>query len=331
MVQISSDTSQVAEGRALGGLQQTRAWSFQVSSGSIAVSLMALVGVGLTSACLVWLIVEVGYADSSLGSASSVVPYDDLRYSPPCSTDVHSGDYLHLGLGYAACFDGPGDNGIDEQEGGLGVSHWVSQEIRDRRPGAESSRRPSRWLLPKELKGKPFAPTDDSYRGQVDNGGGTYDRGHLAQKYLLERIGLTAAWESHNLVNAVPQLHVFNAGIWLDLERRTGAWANQLDGHAWVIDGPVFYGAHVQHWLRAGSYKSIAIPDALFKIVVRERAAPVGAIVPSLPPVEAIAFVFPQSDPSYAHRRDWRMEKWLVSISTIEAETGLKFDRLDGT
>ena len=108
----------------------------------------------------------------------------------------------------------------------LGVPHWVSHHVKRAPDAPESGERPSTWFTVPELAAPGMAPSDASYQFSSafkKKHANWYDRGHLAQKYLAERLGHDAAWFTHNVVNAVPQRHQFNAGSWLTLECYTGA------------------------------------------------------------------------------------------------------------
>ncbi len=100
-----------------------------------------------------------------------------------------------------------------------------------------------------------------------------YVRGHLCMKLHAARISPEAEWNTHTMLNAVPQRQEFNAGIWLDLEYKTADWAD-LYGEVWIIAGPVV-GLDEPPALLGEPDKDemlIAIPDALFKIVVRSSS-----------------------------------------------------------
>jgi DNA/RNA endonuclease G (NUC1) len=148
-------------------------------------------------------------------------------------------------------------------------------------------------------------------------------------KNLIERTGAEPAEFTHNTVNAVPQRRRFNRIGWLDLECRTGAWANQ-PGDLWVIAGPIFSNRAPRERLAAPIDRAdngtsaegrarqplVAIPDYLFKVVVRYDGNS----------HQALAFVFPQKDNSYLDpKRAQNPERFLESVAWIEAQTGLDF------
>ena len=235
--------------------------------------------------------------------------------------------------GFEVSFDSNDDD--DRKPGGdlLRVPHWVAQEIRRWEPPAGDRGEDEAWCLD-TLKPRPkwftdddlfdagLAPNDASYRGSG------FDRGHLAMKLLVERLGQDAAYCTHTVLNAIPQRPDFNRGIWLDLEYLTGAWA-QVYGRIWVIQGPVFYQSRALTWIGEEGERQVAVPDAAFKIVLRNRtgeeqreAEPGHQSAP-----EILAFLYPQLAPGYfGSRADYGHERFLTTVDVIEELTGL-----DGT
>lgn len=232
-------------------------------------------------------------------------------------------DQLRRFDAFVSSFDGADDDTGDGFPDTLGIPQWVAYELRRHEGPIDSGERPGRWTTDAELAAAGLAPTDDTYRySQVfrsthPNG---YVRGHLAMKYHAERISPEAARETHTLLNAVPQRKVFNRGIWQDLECRTGAWANQY-GAVWIITGPVFFEGEPKEWIGEPEKgeRRVAVPDALFKVVVRESGE---ADRP-----EVLGFIYPQEDAGY-ERGPYAHERYLVSLDSIEALTGL--DLLSG-
>ena len=159
---------------------------------------------------------------------------------------------------------------------------------------------------------------DDSYTGV----GTTWNRGHLAMNSHALRIGWRKACNTHFFFNAVPQQAVFNQGDWLDLEASTGAAANKY-GSVWAIAGPIFVSGTPIQTIGSSGEIPVAIPHALFKIVIKE---PVGGGLP-----DVLAFIFDQplteyvrcasgeDAPEYDHTDN------LVSVQTVEQRTGLNF------
>ena len=201
----------------------------------------------------------------------------------------------------------------------LGVPRWVSHHVKRAPDAPDSGERPNSWFTVYDLAYQGIAPISDSYafsskfRQAHKN---WYDRGHLAQKYLAERLGNKAAYFTHNVVNAVPQLHDFNAGPWLTLECMTGAWANKY-GEVWVVAGPVFKKNARIAWLRSDNHKKatpVAIPSGIFKIVLRKTGDR----------WDALGFVYPQKHKTYA-KGPYDPEVWLKSVADIEQLTGETF------
>ena len=112
-----------------------------------------------------------------------------------------------------------------------------------------------RWFTDDDLFASGVAPDDDSYRSSG------FNRGHMAMKLLVERLGQDAAYCTHTVLNAIPQRPKFNQGIWQSLEYLTGAWA-QTYGKIWVIQGPVFYPGTVLAWIGDEGERKIAVPEA---------------------------------------------------------------------
>lgn len=228
--------------------------------------------------------------------------------------------------GYVSNFDGIDDDDGDGEPDILAVPHFVVHRVEGAEHAPESRERPRLWFTVASLMMDDIAPTDQSYRYSV-RPSDWYERGHLAQKYLLERISADAGKYSHNVVNAAPQRGRFNKSVWLDLECRTGAWANHY-GRVWVITGPVFLHLTPATWLGEAGRKErrhgrdasavdvlpVAIPDALFKIVVREDE---GELI-------TLAFIMPQADESYLERSS-DLSPWLTSVARIEELTRQTF------
>ena len=199
--------------------------------------------------------------------------------------------------------------------------------------------RPRGWYTVDTLYRERLAATHRSYRTDKDETARAredwYERGHLAAKNLIERTGAQRAEFTHNTVNAVPQRRNFNRKSWLDLECRTGAWANTAD-RLWIVAGPIvstelkierldspidpaINGSAAEKRMRQ---PPVIVPHELFKVVVRRD----GDVY------RALAFVFPQEHASYREpKHAQNPEKFLRSIASIEKRTGLVFfDGLEG-
>lgn len=219
-----------------------------------------------------------------------------------------------------------------ERESLLRVPQWVAQEIRRWEPHEGLKDEREFWCLD-TLKNRPTWFTDaDLFRSGLAGNDASYrnsgfERGHMAMKLLVERLGQDAAWYTHTVLNAVPQRPKFNKGIWQSIEYLTGAWAQSYE-RIWVIQGPVFYDRKPIAWIGDEGERRIAVPDAVFKIVVREIDAERQSNdrESEKETLEVLAFLYPQLGPGYfGDSDDYRHERFLTSVDEIEELTGLDF------
>jgi DNA/RNA endonuclease G (NUC1) len=219
---------------------------------------------------------------------------------------------------YMTSFDSGGGDGEQDPSG---IPHFVAYEIKKHEGElAKGPKRPSTWITDKELAERGIAPKDATYRYSKafrDAHPNWYDRGHLCMKQIAWRMGANADWNTHTVLNAVPQRHDFNAGIWKDLEEQTAEWADSF-GSVWVLTGPIIYESQPRTWLGEASKSEmlIAIPHALFKIVIKDSGDP------DRPDV--LAFIYPQEGDGYK-RGPFDHVPYLASVDEIEELTGLDF------
>ena len=266
-----------------------------------------------------------------------------VRAQPALSPDPRSGEvectsslterhnpHLASGESNVICFEGYlskfgpwHDEGVANGLAAWGIPQWTIHRVDAVPPGKqvpEGRKRPRSWFSIPKLQTEGVAPADANYKFSKrfrDGHPNWYERGHLTQKYLAERLPGQAGWFTHNVVNAVPQRARFNKGPWLTLECYTGAWANE-NGSVWIITGPIFLRDRPADWLESDSARSrfaIAVPDAIFKIVARKT---------DTGDWDALGFLYPQDDRSYV-KGPWSPAKWLTSIDRIERLTGEKF------
>ena len=247
--------------------------------------------------------------------------YDHTRFAPEA-------DIPKTFRGFALSFDSddedPGLPGLTQ----LRVPHWVAQEVREWTPTSEQSpwclntgERPSRWFTDEDLRDEGLAAVHDSYT----NSG--FERGHMAMKLLVERLDQDAALNTFTLLNAVPQRSDFNQGIWKDLEYLTGAWAQRYD-RIWIIQGPVFTRGAEILWTNGKSPRQVAVPDAVFKVVIRDKTDQENNAAPDghKDDPEALAFLYPQLGPGYTRPGDeYRHEPFLTTMDELEELTSLDF------
>jgi DNA/RNA endonuclease G (NUC1) len=247
-----------------------------------------------------------------LGPSREPGAYDHDRFG------TRPAEHLRRFSAFVVSFDGDDDDTGDGIPDTLAVPQWVAYELRRQEGPLRPGKRPSRWDTDPELFALGLAPDDDSYQHSSAfraRHPDWYVRGHLAMKYHAERLGPEAGRQTHTLLNAVPQRAGFNSGIWLDLECLTGAWADQY-GRVWIITGPVFRNRIPRAWLGdpAAGERRVAIPDALFKVVVRETGDPDRPAI--------LGLVYPQEDPAYS-TRPYPHARFLASVDEVEAMTGL--------
>jgi len=228
-------------------------------------------------------------------------------------------DIVRVFRAYMTSFDSADDDNGDGKPDRWGIPEWVAYEIkRFPRQLAPGPRRPRSWITDKGLHAAGITPKDDTYRysRQFRNTHPNwYVRGHLCMKQHAWRLGANADWNTHTVLNAVPQRKDFNSGIWLDLEKKTADWADSY-GAVWIVTGPIIEEKTPLEWLGEEGEMRIAIPDALFKIVIKESQD-------SNRP-DVLAFIYPQEGENY-RRGPFDHAEYLTSVDGVEARTGLDF------
>ncbi len=182
-------------------------------------------------------------------------------------------------------------------------------------------KRPSSWITEIDLFNQGIAPKDGSYHfseewraANSDSPQLGYDRGHMCMKQHAWRLGKNADRNTHTVLNACPQKAKLNQGIWLNLEDKTAEWADEF-GSVWIMTGPIVFNNKPSKWLGQTGEVLIAIPDAFFKIVVKE--------VGDYP--QALAFIYPQEGVAYRRSGGYDHVPYLTSVDIIEALTRLDF------
>ena len=217
---------------------------------------------------------------------------------------------------YTVSFDSEDDNNGDGTLDTWGIPEWVSYEIKELLTDHPLSSRP-KWMTDRNLFAMGIAPDDESYSVSGTNGmrevktDYRFVRGHMCPKDTAERISSDAAYNTHILVNAVPQLQWQNNGIWKDIEKLSTDWADRYK-RIWVICGPVFFNKTPAMWLGQNDEMKVAIPDALFKIIIREDDTDI---------VKTISFLIPNIVP----KEKKNLTEFITTIDKIEGITGLDF------
>lgn len=226
---------------------------------------------------------------------------------------VQPPDQVRKFSAYLVSFDGADDDDGDGKGDARRIPEWVAYEMRAS-GHPESGDRPGRWCHDRELEGAGLAARDRAYangRAFRQRHPDWFVRGHLAMRYHAARISDEAAWNTHTTLNAVPQRSTFNGGSWLSLECLTGAWANRY-GAVWIVTGPIFEGGRPSRWIGEPqkNEKRVAVPDKLFKIVVRNDDD-----------VQALAFISDNETEPEGAKPDHISE--LRSVAQVEKATGL--------
>lgn len=216
---------------------------------------------------------------------------------------------------YTVSFDGIDDDNGDDSSDLWGIPEWVSYEIKALEEDHPLADRPS-WKSDRNLYETGIAPRDDTYAvsgvrslGEVKTDY-RFIRGHMCPKDTAERVSSDAAYNTHTVLNAVPQLQWQNNGIWKKLEGLSNDWADKY-GRIWVITGPVFFGKSPALWLGQEDEKKAAVPDALFKIIIKENHYD----------LETLSFIIPNILP----KTEKDPAAYLANFSRIEELTGLDF------
>jgi DNA/RNA endonuclease G (NUC1) len=231
--------------------------------------------------------------------------------------DIQPKDLFFEFAAYSVSFDGPDDDNGDGNPDLWGIPEWVSYEIKKVDREFNLKNRPD-WKSDRNLFDAGLAPKDDTYavsgsrelpEVKTDY---RFVRGHMCPKDTAERISEDAAYNTHTILNAVPQLQWQNNGIWKALEAQCNDWADRY-GRIWVITGPVFFNKTPALWLGQDDEKKAAVPDALFKIVIKENGYS----------IDTLSFLIPNILP----KTEKNPAAYLTDMKRIETLTGLDFLR----
>lgn len=226
-------------------------------------------------------------------------------------------DLLFEFAAYTCSFDSEDDNNGDGKSDLWGIPEWVAFEVKKSTTNNEVEYdRPSVWMTSDSLNKIGIAPTDATYAVSGTNDlkeiktDYRFVRGHMCPKDAADRISNDAGYNTHTVLNAVPQLQWQNNGIWKKLEEETTEWADKY-GSVWVVCGPIFFDKVPAIWLGQENEMKIAVPDALYKIVIREKGST----------KEILGFVIPNILPK--DKKDF--SQYLTDVNRIEELTGIDF------
>lgn len=224
-------------------------------------------------------------------------------------------DHVFKFAAYTTSFDGADDNNGDSDSDKWGIPEWVAYQINKLTVDHPLSKRPS-WMTDDNLYQQGIAPNDKTYAVSGTNAlkevktNYRFVRGHMCPKNTAERISADAAYNTHTMLNACPQLQWQNNGIWKELEKNCEDWADKYNS-IWVVCGPIFFGKEPAMWLGQDGEMKIAIPDAFYKIVIKEDGNS----------VDTLAFLIP----NILIETEASLDGFLTSIDRIESLTGLDF------
>ncbi len=172
--------------------------------------------------------------------------------------------------------------------------HWVAWEL-TRQETKGSEERKNKFMPDPEL------PEPRAEHSDYTNSG--YDRGHMAPAADM-KWSEQAMEESFYMSNICPQNRKLNRDDWGDLEEACRGWARKY-GTVYIACGPIYDRKNPE---RIGQHR-IAVPDRFFKVVlIYNRKNPI-----------AMGFLFENK----AHHQT--LEKYMVSVDQVEAETGYDF------
>lgn len=175
--------------------------------------------------------------------------------------------------------------------------YWVAEHLTREKASTKLKRQGSFKADPGLKKGLRAETADYKRSG--------YDQGHMAPSADMTW-SLTAMKESFYLSNMAPQQGVgMNRGIWKVLEENVRNWAIDR-GDLYIYTGPAYIISE-EHMRKIGKNK-VAVPTHVYKIIYDSNQQ------------EAIAFLMPNIK---LNTKD--MQQFIVSIRTIENETGLDF------
>ena len=138
----------------------------------------------------------------------------------------------------------------------------------------------------------------------------------MCMRSHAQRLGTDADFNTHTVLNACPQKQTMNNGGWRGLEEKTGTWADKF-GTVWITCGPIIYGHRPSQFIGDVGEVPVAVPDAFFKIVVKDSDDP------DRPDV--LAFVIPMHGVGDFNSPNHELTPYLTSVDLIEALTGLDF------
>lgn len=174
------------------------------------------------------------------------------------------------------------------------VPNWVAWEL-TRKETTGSEERKNKFLPDPDLPEPRVEHSDYTHSG--------YDRGHMAPAADM-KWSEKAMQESFYMSNICPQNQGLNRDNWGDLENKCRIWAKKYRS-VYIVCGPIYDSSNPK---RIGQHK-VAVPDRFFKVV----------LIYNLKNPVAMGFLFENK------ARHHKLEKYMVSVDSIETITGLDF------
>ena len=173
---------------------------------------------------------------------------------------------------------------------------WVAHVLEGKQLKAKKNKRSDSFRMDPLVSTKSAAKSDYKRSG--------YDRGHLAPAADFS-FDKKAMKESFFMSNMSPQKPGFNRGVWKKLEEKTRKWALEHE-RLYVVSGPVLNPNSIVDQI---GKSEVWVPEAYYKIIVDIQP----------PEYKSIAFLMKNE------KSDRPLESFVVSIQTIEKETGIDF------
>ena len=218
------------------------------------------------------------------------------------SFDSNDDDDRKSGWRPASCspLGGPGDPPLGASSRGTGGEDeaWCLDTLKASSPSG---------FTDDDLFDSGLAPNDDSYRGSG------FDRGHLAMKLLVERLGQDASLlhpHAAECDSAAPRISIGAFGWTWNTLPEPGLKSTAGFG---LSGGRYSTRAGLSPGSERRTKRQVAVPDAVFKIVLRNKT---GEEQRQTEPrhqsaSEILAFLYPQLDRAYFRaREDYRHERF---------------------
>lgn len=166
----------------------------------------------------------------------------------------------------------------------------------------------------------PYAGLEEGLQPALYKGfkyGSGYDRGH--QIPSADRLDREINYETFVFINATPQRHEFNEGVWADLEKLVRTWAKRSDT-LYVVTGVI----PGKTTIRDNDGDPVNIPDAYYKAALRRNTDKTGRLHWSM-----CAVLLSHSTDSHKEytvpQKNAYLQSFSLSVEELEKATGEVF------